>query len=42
LFIAGTHEHRRDDEAADDEGDSFEPTQHVFILIEIVKTEPTN
>ena len=30
-----------DDEAADYEGDSFDPSHHVFILIEGVETETT-
>ena len=34
LLVADPHEYRRDDEAADYEGDSFDPSHHVFILVE--------
>jgi hypothetical protein len=41
LLVTGAHEYGRDDEAADYEGDSFDPSHHVFILIEGGETETT-
>ncbi len=42
LFVAGAHEYRRNDEAADDEGDSFDPSHHVFTPSESVESDTTS